>query len=215
MQLKADLLAAQLDEHRARLAAVDSRSAEFADRFEQVTLERDIALTRASELEGILVAAQQALGGLERRLVAAEQGMLERDDQIAALNAELDARTNNGQELTTETVDPAKVAELIARAERAEASLALHVADLAQLSEAQAARDSHARRAAPRSRARHRRDRQGARSTRAARSRAGLLPRGGTRERGGDGRRGSRLRIGAGHARCRPRRGRAPSPQAR
>jgi hypothetical protein len=139
MQLKADLLASQLDEHRSRLAAIDSRSAEHADRFEQVTLERDAALTRASELEGILVAAQQALGGLERRLIGAEQGMLERDDQIAALNAELDARTNNGQELTTEVVDPSQVAELVARAERAEASLALHVADLAQLSEAQAA----------------------------------------------------------------------------
>ena len=65
--------------------------------------------------------------------------MLERDDQIAALNAELDARTNNGSELTTEAVDPLMLAELVARAERAEASLALHVADLAHLSEAQAA----------------------------------------------------------------------------
>ena len=139
MQLKAELLAAQLDEHRARLAAITSRGAEDAERFEEIVLERDGALTRAAELEGVLVAAQQALGGLERRLIAAEQGMLERDDQIAALNAELDARTNNGQELTTETVDPAKVAELLLRAERAEASLALHVSDLAQLSEAQAA----------------------------------------------------------------------------
>jgi hypothetical protein len=139
MQLKAELLAAQLDEHRSRLAAIDSRSADEAGRLEHVSLERDAALTRASELEGVLVAAQQALGGLERRLVAAEQGMLERDDQIAALNAELDARTNNGQELTAEIVDPVAIAELIARAERAERSLALHVADLAQLSEAQAA----------------------------------------------------------------------------
>jgi hypothetical protein len=139
MQLKAELLAAQLDEHRARLAAIDGRSAESADRLERVASERDAALTRAGELEGVLVAAQQALGGLERRLVAAEEGMLERDDQIAALNAELDARTNNGQELTAEVVDPEAIAALIARAERAETSLALHVADLAQLSEAQAA----------------------------------------------------------------------------
>jgi hypothetical protein len=139
MQLKAELLATQLDEHRARLAAIDSRSAEIAERFEQVTIERDSALVRGAELEGILVTAQQALAILERRLIAAEQGMLERDDQIAALNAELDARTNNGSELTTEAVDPAELAELVARAERAEASLALHVADLAHLSEAQAA----------------------------------------------------------------------------
>ena len=151
MQLKAELLAAQLDEHRARLSIDGIRAAEHADRVEQIALEREAALTRAAELEGVLVAAQQALGGLERRLVAAEEGMLERDDQIAALNAELDARTHNGQELTTESVDVSpsvndphpQVAELLARAERAEASLALHVADLAQLSEAQAA-ETHA-----------------------------------------------------------------------
>jgi hypothetical protein len=139
MQLKAELLATQLDEHRARLASIDSRSADIADRFEQVTIERDSASMRAAELEGILVTAQQALAILERRLIAAEQGMLERDDQIAALNAELDARTNNGAELTNEVVDPAAIAELVERAERAEASLALHVADLAHLSDAQAA----------------------------------------------------------------------------
>jgi hypothetical protein len=139
MQLKAELLATQLDEHRARLAAIDSRSAQIADRFDQVTIERDSASVRAAELEGILGAAQQALAILERRLIAAEQVMLERDDLIAALNAELDARTNNGAELTTEVVDPSAIAELVARAERAEASLALHVADLAHLSEAQAA----------------------------------------------------------------------------
>ena len=138
MQLRAELLATQLDEHRARLAAIDSRSAELTDRYEQVTLERNSAWVRAAELEGILVTAQQALAVLERRLIAAERGMLERDDQIAALNAELDARTNNGSELTTEAVDPLMLAELVARAERAEASLALHVADLTHLSEAQA-----------------------------------------------------------------------------
>ena len=149
MQLKAELLAAQLDEHRARLAAVDDvsrRAAEKAVHIEQIARERDSALARASELEGVLVAAQQALGGLERRLVAAEQGMLERDDQIAALNAELDARTSGRaphQELTTNAADPAQIADLLARAERAETSLALHVADLAQLSEAQAA-ETHA-----------------------------------------------------------------------
>ncbi|MDB4936313.1 MAG: response regulator receiver [Labilithrix sp.] len=142
MQLRAELLAAQLDEHRTRLAAVEGERAVRADhaaRAEQIALERDVALTRATELEGILGTAQQALAILERRLVAAEEGMLERDDQIAALNAELDARANVGEELTTEHVDPAVLAEILVRAERAEASLALHVADLAQLSEAHAA----------------------------------------------------------------------------
>lgn len=136
MQLKAELLSAQLDEHRARLAAADSLGIDHESRFAQIALERDAAMTRAAELEGILVAAQQALGILERRLLAAEEGMLERDDQIAGLNAELDARTNDEEQLTTEKVDPALLAEVLARAERAEASLALHVADLAHLGEA-------------------------------------------------------------------------------
>jgi hypothetical protein len=106
MQLKAELLSAQLDEHRARLAAVDSRGAEQASLVDRLAVERDLALTRATELEGILGAAQQALELLERRLASAEQGSVQR--------------------------------ELLARAERAETSLALLVADLSQLGDAQA-----------------------------------------------------------------------------
>jgi hypothetical protein len=143
MQLKAELLATQLDEHRSRVASAESRAAAQEARLEQLVLERDVALTRTSELEGILAAAEQALGGLEKRLVTAERGMLERDDQIAALNAELDARTVEANEareaeLTTESVDPEVLAEVITRADRAEAALALHVADLAQVVEAHA-----------------------------------------------------------------------------
>jgi hypothetical protein len=116
MHLKAEMLAQQLDEHRVRLLSGDQRS---------------------TELETLLVAAQQALASLERRLVMAEQGMLERDDQIAALNAELDQRSNLGEdELTIEHIDPAMVAELLVRAERAEMDLAQHVADLAHVAEA-------------------------------------------------------------------------------
>jgi hypothetical protein len=142
LQLKAALLATQLEEHRARLALLETRNAEDAGRVEQIVLERDVALTRAAELEGILATAQQALGSLEARLVFAEQGTLERDDQIAALNAELDARTSAAEELTTESVDPALIAEILARAERAETSLASHVADLAHVSEAHASETS-------------------------------------------------------------------------
>jgi hypothetical protein len=146
MQLRAELLAAQLDEHRGRLVSADSRGAEQASRFERLAFERDAAMTRASELEGIVAAAQHAMALLERRLVAAEEGMLERDDQIAALNAELDVRLDarldaRATELETKAVEPidmAVAAELLARAERAEASLALHVADLAHVSEAHA-----------------------------------------------------------------------------
>ena len=134
MQLKAELLAAQLDEHRARLASVDSRGAEQASLVDRFAVERDLALTRAAELESILAGAQQALELIDRRLLDAAQGIVERDDQIAALNAELDSRTTNAGR----SGSGAAVAELLARAERAEISLALHVADLSQLSEAQA-----------------------------------------------------------------------------
>ncbi|MBX3188157.1 MAG: hypothetical protein KF819_14140 [Labilithrix sp.] len=139
IQLKAEMLESQLDDHRHKLAGAEARAAEQAGRVEQLVLERDVALTRATELEGILGAAQQALGSLERRVVVAEQGMLERDDQIAALNAELDARAAAGERIAVAAViDPSVVNELVARAERAEASLTLHIADLAQVSEAHA-----------------------------------------------------------------------------
>ena len=118
MHLKAEILAQQLDDHRGRLASGD---------------------LRAAELEGVLAAAQQGLATLERRLLTAEQGMLERDDQIAALNAELDQRSNlDEDELTTEPIDPATVANLLVRAEHAEMALALNIADLAQVAEAHA-----------------------------------------------------------------------------
>jgi len=140
MQLRAELLAAQLDEHRARVASLEVRASELLARLDDVATDRDNAHTRATELEGILAAAQHALADLERRLVAAERGMLERDDQIAALNAELDAHAGAGEDLAR--VDPSLVAELVTRAERAEAALALHVADLAHVSEAHATETS-------------------------------------------------------------------------
>lgn len=105
MQLKAEILAQQLEEHRARLSSGEQR---------------------AAELESVLSAAQVAIGTLERRLIAAEQGILERDDQLAALNTELDQRDEAGENaLTTTYLEPAKVADIEARAERAEAALLL------------------------------------------------------------------------------------------
>jgi hypothetical protein len=147
MQLQAQLLGAQLDEHRARLIVVDAVRQEQDARFEQLALERDAAMTRAAELEGLVVAAQQALGVLERRLLTTERGVLERDDQIAALNAELDAAEatpslsdgDAGREADGEVARlEALAGEALERAERAEASLALRVADLAQVSDAHA-----------------------------------------------------------------------------
>lgn len=100
MQLKAEILAQQLEEHRARLASGEQR---------------------AAELESILSAAQVAIGTLERRLIAAEQGLRERDDRIAALDAELDQRDEAGENaLSTTYLQPADLAHAVARAERAE-----------------------------------------------------------------------------------------------
>ena len=124
MHLKAEMLAAQLDEHRERLASADNRGIETATRSDQLTLERDLAITRVVELESILAIVQQALTTLERRFIGAEQGMLERDDQIAALNAE--------------QVDPGMVADLLVRAGRAEGALAQQIADFAHVAETHA-----------------------------------------------------------------------------
>jgi hypothetical protein len=118
MQLKAEMLAQQLDDHRDRAVSADQR---------------------AAELEAVLGTAMQAVTTLERRVVAADQGMLERDDQIAALNAELDQQSNLGEdELTVEHIDPALVANLLVRTESAEQALALHAGELAAVAEAHA-----------------------------------------------------------------------------
>jgi len=142
MQLKAELLESQLDEARRRLATHDARGDEV--RTEQLVLEREVAMTRAAELEGVLGAAQQTLGALERRIMLAEQGMLERDDTIAALHAELairddrDDRDDRDRRDARDASHSDDVAELLARAEHAEATLALQVADLAVVVEAHA-----------------------------------------------------------------------------
>lgn len=132
MHLKAELLTAQLDEQRARVTAVEARSSDDAPRVARIVAERDAAVTRASELDAIVRASQQAMALLEKKLLQAEQGILERDDRIAVLHAELDARS------ATPRVDPQELAHVVARAERAEAALALHVADLAQVADAHA-----------------------------------------------------------------------------
>jgi hypothetical protein len=138
MALKVAMLETQLEEQRARVAAASNAlGQDFHARLEQLALERDGATTRAAELESVLAAAQQALALLERRLVAAEQGMLDRDDRLAAVHAELDAHEAD-EDTATENIDPSVVLAIVERAERAEASLALHVADLAQASEAHA-----------------------------------------------------------------------------
>lgn len=132
MHLKAELLAAQLDEQRARVVAAEIRSSDDAPRVARIVAERDAAVTRASELEAIVVASQRALGVLEERLIAAEEGLLERGDRLAALHAELDAQRS------VPRPDPQAVAVIVARAEHAEAALALHVSDLALVADVHA-----------------------------------------------------------------------------
>lgn len=133
-QLKAELLSTQLEETRDRLVVADVRSVEAATRLERTTTERDAALTRAMELEAVLAASQQTMATLERRLLEAEQGMLERDDRIAALSAELDARRSQELVIIAPPAEPAPTVDvdaLVTRAERAEAALALAVAEMA------------------------------------------------------------------------------------
>ena len=141
MQLKSELLAAQLEEQRARVTAADARGMESSHRFERLAGERDAALARALELEAVLAGTQQSLAVLEVRLLGAEQIVLERDDQIAALSeaiAEQAAQRPTPERFVVETPNPELVAQLLTRAERAEAAVALNVADLAQVAEAHA-----------------------------------------------------------------------------
>lgn len=138
MQLKAELLGVQLEEQRARLASVDRVAADYESRFERLVLERDAVTSRAAELESLVVAAQQGLSLLERRLLDAEEALLERDDQIAALNTELDSCETQSNELTRERTESGPVTEVLGRAERAEASLARHHEQVAHVSEAHA-----------------------------------------------------------------------------
>ncbi len=132
MRLKAELLGAQLEETRDRLLVADALQAEANARLDRAVTERDGALTRAMELEAVLAASQQTMGTLERRLLEAEQGMLERDDRIAALGASRDSRRS--EELALEEAlasEVVNVADLLTRAERAEAALAIAVEELA------------------------------------------------------------------------------------
>ena len=135
-KLKSELLAAQLDETRERLVVADVRTVEAAARLDRAAAERDAALTRAMELETVLAASQQTMASLERRLLAAEQGLLERDDRIAALSAELDAQHS------ARAAAPAfDISEIVTRAERAEEALARALAEIAAREENLATRD--------------------------------------------------------------------------
>ena len=160
-QLPAELLAAQLDEQRARVVAAESRGGEGGARLvraveehkvelsllrdelaraetavARVVLERDAVGLRAAELEAAFVQLQGRALLVERRLAAAEQGLLERDDAIAALNAELDTRA--AADADAPAFDPAALSALVARAERAEAALGAHAEDLAKVGSAHA-----------------------------------------------------------------------------
>jgi chromosome segregation ATPase len=136
LQLRIEVLTAQLGESREAVVAGEARSSELSSRLDRAVTERDAALTRAMEFETILAASRQSLATLERRLLEAERGMLERDDQLATVNAELDARQSVA---AADTRAGEELRERAARVESAEAALALNVADLAHVVEAHAA----------------------------------------------------------------------------
>jgi len=132
-KLQSELLVSQLDEARERLVVSDVRSVEAAARLDRAAAERDAALTRAMELEAVLAASQHTLATLERRLLEAEQGILERDDQLAALSAELDA-----QQSARAAAPAVDISEIVTRAERAEEALAQALAEIAARDESAA-----------------------------------------------------------------------------
>ncbi len=118
--LEARRLSLEVDVAREQAAAADGRMIEVAALLERAAAERDSALTRAMELEAVLAASQQTMAALERRVLEAERGCLERDDRIAVLSADLDARHSAGAQLPARAELAQTVEELTSRAERAE-----------------------------------------------------------------------------------------------
>lgn len=114
----------------AALAEMDTKLAVLA---EENDLYRDRVASgdqRTAELEGVIVAAQQALAIAERRLIVAEEDLAGRDEQIAILTAALQERADR-----SEGLPPDVASLLVARAEQAEAALADHQADRGQANE--------------------------------------------------------------------------------
>lgn len=112
--IEADALEAQIDELKEEVAAREMRLAETVALVERSTNDRDAALTRAMELEAVLTAAQQAMATLERRLLEAERGCLDRDDRIATLSAEIDSRDSAASQPQIEEDERAREAEAAA-----------------------------------------------------------------------------------------------------
>ncbi|MCL2725775.1 MAG: hypothetical protein FWD69_15205 [Polyangiaceae bacterium] len=110
VQRRADDLARQVEELGDRLSMTDAARIEASSQAEQTSLERDAVILRArQELDEISSAARQAVVSMERRLAVAERGMLERDDQIAALGAEIDSLHAESERHEGSSVDAAEV----------------------------------------------------------------------------------------------------------
>lgn len=110
MQLRAELLASQLEEMRSRLAQAEAspRSArvgpdsereiarlrkaeeELTSALTRVALERDAALVRIVELESTSTRLAEGAATLERRIRAAEQSVAERERAVAIAQGELE-----------------------------------------------------------------------------------------------------------------------------
>jgi hypothetical protein len=124
MQLKTELLVAQVEEARERFTIAEMRGGEVVARLERAAVERDLALTRGMELEALLAASQQSLIALERRLLEAERIL------AAEGRPSTDPAIERTPALGTSTVDVTSVVE---RAEQAETALAIAVLEVAAL----------------------------------------------------------------------------------
>jgi hypothetical protein len=143
MQLKTELLTAQLEEARDRFTVAELRGGEVIARLERAAGERDLALTRGMELEALLAASQQSLVAFERRLleterILAEEGepaadpLLERTPPLGAPTVELSSLVERVD--LAETALGAALVEVAATRVRAETA----EADLARIGEATA-----------------------------------------------------------------------------
>lgn len=133
-ELKTELLSSQLDEAHERLVVSDVRAVEAAARLDRTSAERDGALARVMEFEVVLSSSQQMLAMLEQRCVEAERAIVDRDDRIEALRAELHSIRKGGSSNERDEralAESRAAAELQRRLERAEAALSEALAEIA------------------------------------------------------------------------------------
>lgn len=99
MQLRAETLGAQLEDHREHLALAEARGVELSGMLREVLTEREAEQARLRELEAALLVAQRVIGELEARSTQAEDALA---GSVDAFERQLQERAAVIQELTRE-----------------------------------------------------------------------------------------------------------------